>query len=70
MSIMVYFCAVFFPRGVLDEILNLIESISEGFLFFTAAGVVLCDGRKTSPRKSFIVQIIFHFCPLKSVNIF
>ena len=23
--------AVFFPRGVLDEILNLIESVSEGF---------------------------------------
>ena len=31
MSIMVSFCVVFFPRGVLDEILNLIESVSEGF---------------------------------------
>ena len=31
-SMMVSFCAVFFfPRGVLDEILNLIESVSEGF---------------------------------------
>ena len=37
------FCAVLFPRGVLDEILNLIESFFEGFpsysfilfLFFT-----------------------------------
>ena len=28
---MVSFCAVFFLRGVLDEILNLIESVSEGF---------------------------------------
>ena len=28
---MVSFCAVFFPRGVLDEILNLIESVSGGF---------------------------------------
>ena len=29
---MVSFCAVFFfPRGVSDEILNLIESVSEGF---------------------------------------
>ena len=27
---MVSFCAVLFPRGVLDEILNLIESVSEG----------------------------------------
>ena len=28
---MVSFCAVLFPRGVLDEILNLIESVYEGF---------------------------------------
>ena len=28
MSMMVSFCAVFFPRGVLDEILNLIESVA------------------------------------------
>ena len=27
----VSFCAVSFPRSVLDEILNLIESVSEGF---------------------------------------
>ena len=32
MSMMVSLCAVLFPRGVLDEILNLIESVSEGFL--------------------------------------
>ena len=25
------FCAVLFPRGVFDEILNLIESVSEEF---------------------------------------
>ena len=31
MSMMLSFCAVFFPRGVLDEILNLIESVSGGF---------------------------------------
>ena len=28
---MVSFLLSFFPRGVLDEILNLIESVSEGF---------------------------------------
>ena len=28
---MVSFCAVLFSRGVLDEILNLTESVSEGF---------------------------------------
>ena len=31
MSMMVSFVLFFFPRGVLDEILNLIESVSEGF---------------------------------------
>ena len=29
---MLSFCAVLFPRDVLDEILDLIESVSEGFL--------------------------------------
>ena len=32
LSMMVSFCAVLFPRDVLDEILNLIESVSEVFL--------------------------------------
>ena len=31
MSMMCLFVLSFFPRGVLDEILNLIESVSEGF---------------------------------------
>ena len=31
MSMMVSFVLSFSPRGVLDEILNLIESVSEGF---------------------------------------
>ena len=31
MSLMVSFCAVLFPRDVLDEILDLIETVSEGF---------------------------------------
>ena len=31
MSMMVSFVLFFFPRGVLGEILNLIESVSEGF---------------------------------------
>ena len=31
MSIRVSFCVSFFPRHVLDEILNLIESVFEGF---------------------------------------
>ena len=41
------------------------------FLFaFTAAGVVPCGGRKTSPRTSTIVQFIFYFWSFEiSVNI-
>ena len=31
MSMMVYFCAVLRSRDVLDEICDLIESVSEGF---------------------------------------
>ena len=34
MSLMASFCAVFFPRDVLDEIWDLIESVSEGFSSF------------------------------------
>ena len=42
-----------------------------GFIFdFTAAGVVPCGGRKTSPRTSTIVQFIFYFGPLRSTIIF
>ena len=37
---------------------------------FTAAGVVPCGGRKTSPRTSTIVQFIFYFGPLRSAIIF
>ena len=33
MSLMVSFCAVLFPRDVLDEIWDLIESVSEGFSY-------------------------------------
>ena len=36
---MVSFCAVLFPRGVLDEILNLIESVSEGFHSYSTSNV-------------------------------
>ena len=31
MSLMAQFCAAIFPRDVLDEILDLIESVSGGF---------------------------------------
>ena len=41
------------------------------FIFdFTAACVVPCGGRKTSPLTSTIVQFIFYFGPLRSAIIF
>ena len=45
--------------------------LKELILFaFTAAGVVQCGGRKTSPRTSTIVQFIFYFWSFEiSVNI-
>ena len=36
MSMMVSFVLSFFPRDVLDEILNLIESVSEDFPSYSA----------------------------------
>ena len=42
MSMMVSFVLFFFPRGVLLEILNLIESVSEGFpSYFFILGVFI-----------------------------
>ena len=32
LSLMATFCAAFFPRDVLDEIWDFIETVSEGFL--------------------------------------
>ena len=38
MSMMVSFVLSFFPRDVLDEILNLIESVSEDFPSYSSTG--------------------------------
>ena len=40
MSMMVSFCAVLFPRDVLEEILNLIGSVSEGFPSYSFIKIV------------------------------
>ena len=41
MSMMVSFVLSFFPRDVLDEILNLIGSVSEGFPSYSLLSVIL-----------------------------
>ena len=49
----------------------LLKDLISDFIFdFTAAGVVPCGGRKTSPRTSTIVQFLFYFGPLRSAIIF
>ena len=40
--VIVSFCAVFFPRDVLDGILDLIESVSEGFLTYSCTKCSIC----------------------------
>ena len=50
------------PSTFLQMCSLLLKKRTFEFLFaFTAAGVVQCGGRKTSPHTSTIVQFIFHF---------
>ena len=63
MSMMVSFVLSFFPRDVLDEILNLIESVSEGFPSYSCMD---SRGDKTTCillyiRSSKMGKVI-HFC--------
>ena len=51
---------------VFEDNLGILRDIFD----FTAAGVVPCGSRKTSPRTSTIVQFIFYFGPLRSAIIF
>ena len=46
MSIMVSFVLSFFPRDVLDEILNLIESVSEDFPSYSYNVILMNDKKK------------------------
>ena len=56
---MVSFCAIFFPRRVLDEILNLIESVSEGFpsYFYIEYSAIFCSMSANS---------CWHYCAYSS----
>ena len=70
----VLLCCLFFPRGVLDEILNLIESVSEGFPFYSSIVLhrYICGNSTESSdvylaREGYISQMIeykkiFTFC--------
>ena len=51
----------FFPRGVLDEILNLIESVSEDFpsysTWLTGINTIIADGQ-ISANSPFVEQFL------------
>ena len=62
---------VVWPAFLLMNVFIALNGSHFWFLFdFTAAGVVPCGGRKTSPPTSTIVQFIFYFGPLRSAIIF
>ena len=62
MSMMVSFCAVLFPRDVLDEILNFIESVSEGFPTYSC---ILCKkGSKSKKNLSKNLNLNYVFNPI------
>ena len=62
---------VVWPTFLLMNVFIAVKRSHFWFLFdFTAAGVVPCGGRKTSPRISTIVWFILYFGPLRSAIIF
>ena len=65
MSMMVSFVLSFFPRDVLDEILNLIESVSEDFPSYFP----MINSKKIA-RIPYFLLLILYFCPLPYLIIF
>ena len=62
---------VVWPTFLLMNVFIALKGSHFWFLFdITAAGVVPCGGRKTSPRTSTIVQFIFYFGPLRSAIVY
>ena len=67
MSMLVSFVLSFFPRDVLDEILNLIGSVSEGFPSYSYIIIYLrraCDFLRQS---TIMTKIIYHHYFEKSI---
>ena len=57
MSMMVSFVLSFFPRDVLDEILNLIESVSEDFPSYSC--IETDDCKFLTRRSTQVVAVVF-----------
>ena len=60
----------FFPRGVLDEILNLIESVSEGFPSYSYLSKAEARARVGRPQTSSSPPVIFFACRPKAALLF
>ena len=58
MSMMVSFVLSFFPRDVLDEILNLIESVSEDFPSYSLLSHALPSGSITMGPSVILKQFV------------
>ena len=56
MSMMVSFVLSFFPRDVLDEILNLIESVSEDFPSYSLGLIALQKGLRKGSKMLFFLN--------------
>ena len=48
----------FFPRGVLDEILNLIESVSEGFPSYSSTFSCRLSDEQLKSKKKFSILFL------------
>ena len=79
MSMLVSFVLSFFPRDVLDEILNLIGSVSEGFPSYSSFGkriLSLKDSLKVISnlqnsrmlQKRVKIDIYNKFCPIHNTS--
>ena len=68
MSLLVSFCAVFFPRDVLDEIWDLIESVSEGFPTYSCSITILSLEKLSRGKWYSVVKAIRPFSILPSIS--
>ena len=66
MSMMVSFVLSFFPRDVLDEILNLIESVSEDFLTTLAFSLQSYLGYEYEYKHVLVIAYSQHKSKLRS----
>ena len=57
MSMMVSFVLSFFPRDVLDEILNLIESVSEDFPSYSFNSTTISKKKKKKKKKMKLLHV-------------